>query len=445
MRLFSTFLIGLALCAFAASAQQTHTQSSTARKRVQTDPAAAELNRLLATAQEAVDKQDFAAAARAYEDYLAKKPDDPTAHYNLGYVYTALSRLDDARGEYERAISLAPSDPKMAPAYQNLGMILLPKDPGAAIEPLRHATELEPQDAHAKWLLGTALERSGKNAAAIEQFEAASKLDDKDVEIRISLGFALLGAGRTAEAEAAYRAALALHPEDDALRQAHLGLARSLLVQKKLDAAAFEFGAYLELEPSDVTVRIDRASVLVDSGKDDDALAELDKAASGGPEGLRALKLRSQILWEKKRYDDAIPVLQKAAAIAPTDPDIAARLGRVYVAKKDYPNALHWVAIAYNMNPSANDLLTQVVEVEYLNQNYGQALAALDALSKREDLPAGSWYLRATCYDKLDRLQEALDAYQKFLQLNNDENSDMYFVSTARVRALTRELKDKKR
>jgi tetratricopeptide (TPR) repeat protein len=140
-----------------------------------------------------------------------------------------------------------------------------------------------------------------------------------------------------------------------------------------------------------------------------------------------------------------VPVLRKAAAIAPHDPDIPARLGRVYLAKKDYPSALRWLATAYNANPSANDLLAQVIEAEYLNKNYAEALAGLDALSRREQLPAASWYLRATCYDKLGQIAEALDAYQKFLELNRDENSDMYFVSTTRVRVLTRELKDKKR
>jgi Flp pilus assembly protein TadD len=446
MTLFSKSLACCALCLLVGPVEQVGAQTPSSTKRhVPADTTAQELNRLLAAAQEAVNNQDFETAAQDYQNYLAKKPDDASVHYNLAYTYTALGRPDDARAEYERAIALDPSDPKMAPAYRNLGMTLLPKDPAAAIDPLEHAAQLEPQDARAKWLLGTALERSGKREAAIEQFQAAQKLDGHDVEITASLAYALLSAGRFAEAEAAYRATLSLDPEGVFLRQAHLGLANSLVAQKKLDEAASEFAAYLERAPNDVSVRIERASALVDLGKDDDALVELDRAATAGPEGLRALKLRSQIYWEKKRYDDAVPVLEKAAALAPRDPDIADRLGRVYLEKKDYPNALHWLVTAYDMNPAANDLLAQVVEAEYLSKNYAVALSGLDALSKREELPAASWYLRATCYDKLGQLPEALDAYQKFLQLNRDENSDMYFVSTSRVRTLTRELKDKKR
>jgi tetratricopeptide (TPR) repeat protein len=157
------------------------------------------------------------------------------------------------------------------------------------------------------------------------------------------------------------------------------------------------------------------------------------------------LKLRSQVYWEKKQFDEAVPVLLKAAALAPRDVDIPARLGQVYLRKKDYPNAAHWLTLAYNMNPSATDLLAEIVDVAYLNKNFTGALAALDILSKREELPAASWYTRAACYDNLMQAAQALEAYQRFLQMNKDENSDMYFISTARVRALTRELQNKKR
>jgi superkiller protein 3 len=400
------------------------------------------LNHLLDAAQEAIDRQDYASAAQNYQDYLAKKPDDATIHYDLGYVYTALHKPADAKSEYEKAIAL---NPKLAPAYQNLGITLLATDPAGAVAALQKAAELLPADARTKWLLGTALENNGKPAPAIDQFEAAEQLDAKDAEIRISLGQALLKAGRSKEAFAAFQDALALQPTGRALAEAHLGLGRAAITEKQLDKGASELAAYLEMEPTDADVRIDRASALVDLGKDDDALAELNRASTKGQEQLRALKLRSQIYWEKKRYDDALPVLQKAVALAPRDPDLLARLGRVYLQKKDYADAVRFLAAAYNMNPSANDLLADAVEAEYLNKNYREALAALDALAKREELPLGSWFMRAACYDNLGDAANALDAYQKFLQLNRDENSDMYFIATARSRVLTRELQNKKR
>ena len=160
---------------------------------------------------------------------------------------------------------------------------------------------------------------------------------------------------------------------------------------------------------------------------------------------MGTLKLRSDIYWKQKRYADAVAVLQKAAALAPQDADVSARLGEAYLRNKDFPNAIHWLATANNMNPQANDVLAYLVDAEYGGKNYAQALAALDMLSKREELPLASWYVRAVCYDNLQQTTQALGAYQKFLQLNTDQNSDMYFVSAERVRVLTRELQNKKR
>jgi tetratricopeptide (TPR) repeat protein len=427
------------LCANHGACAQT---VGVSKKRVPSDPAAQALNQLLADAQAAIDKQDYATAAQNYQDYLAKKPNDATVHYDLGYVFTALKKPADAKGEFEKAISI---DPKMGPAYLNLGLTLMSSDPAAAVEPLRHAAELMPEQARPKFYLGTALARSGQLAPAIESLQAAAKLDAKDPEIEGALGDALLSAKRATDAEAAYRSALALHPQGPALGLDHIGLARSLIAQKKLDEGAAELAAYLETQPTDTKARVERASILVDLGKDDDALAELDRAAAAGPEGLRALKLRAQIYWAKKRYDEALPVLEKAAVLAPQDANIAALLGHAYLQKKLYPNALQELSIAYKADPNATDVLLDLVAVEYQVKNYSVTLQLLDALAKRTELPPGSWFIRASCYDNLGQAVPALDAYQKFLQLNKDENSDMYFASTERARVLARELKEKKK
>jgi Flp pilus assembly protein TadD len=430
-----------ALCGFLAAASASSAQDlGASRKRIPQDPAAVELNNLQGQAQAAVDRKDYEAAVRAYQEYLAKKPDDATVHYDLGYAYTAMQKPADARSEYEKAIAL---DPRMAAAYQNLGLTLIPTDPAAAVTPLERAAELMPEDARTKWLLGVALESSEKPEAAIKQYEAAVKLNDKDPDIWDSLGFALLRAGRINDAQEALRRALALGPMKGAAAETHKGLAQVYIAEKKLDAAATELSAYLEARPHDTAARVEYASVLVDLQRDDAALAELDRAATAGTENLRALKLRALIAFRTKHYDDALRALQKAIVLAPQDPDLTAQLGHIYLEKKDYAHAVNVLVVAFKMNPSSNDVLGDLITAQYLNKNYAATLQGLDILSQRETLPLGSWFIRATCYDKLGQPLPALDAYKKFLELNTDQNNDMYFEASARVRTLTRELKRK--
>ena len=434
-------LKALACCALSAvvgAAPAAYAQTAS-KKRVPADPAQVALNNLLATAQAAMERKDFPAAAQNYQDYLAKKPDDALVHFDLGYAWMSMQKLNDAQGEYEKAISL---DPKMGSAYLNLGLTLVDTNPAAAAAALQKAVELAPNQPGPKFLLGVAFEKNHKLPEAIEQYQAAEALDGANFDIRFALARVLLNTGHASEAEPEFRAAADMHPDDPVVR---LGLARSLLMQKRRDEGVAELGKYLALQPDDVAARVERASAFVDMAKYEDALAELDQAATSRPEGLRALKLRSQIYFEKKRYADAVPVLQKARTLAPQDPDLPARLGHVYLENKQYANAIPELIVAFKMDGTSDDVLKDLIVAQYLNTNYPAALEGLDLLSKRESLPPGSWFMRAACYDKLAQPENALEAYQKFLQLNKDTNNDMYFEAAARARTLTRELKEKKR
>src|ERR1700760_914125 len=116
------------------------------------------LNDLLDEAQADIDKNDYEAAITPLQKFIAEKPDVAYAHFQLAYVYTALKRPDDARTEYERCVAL---DPKVAEAQLNLGILLLEKDPNAAVAPLRKAVELLPSQSRPRYLLGLALQHSG--------------------------------------------------------------------------------------------------------------------------------------------------------------------------------------------------------------------------------------------------------------------------------------------
>jgi Flp pilus assembly protein TadD len=407
------------------------------KTHIASDPSEVALNNLLVAAQNAINTQDYQTAASDYQEYLAKKPDDAQVHFQLGYAYTAMKNAREAKTQYEAAISL---DPKMSAAYLNLGLTQLSSDPGAAVAPLRKAVELSPDQADPKFFLGTALERSGQIAPALEQYEAAEKLDGRNSELHAALGRLYLRTNRPSDAEPQFRAALSLRQD---FSTAHLGLAESLAAEKKNEAADSEYRAYFALKPQDAEARVEHASLLAGLDKDDDALADLDRAAAGGAESVGALKLRSDLYMRKKRFGDAVQALQKAIALAPQDPDLPALIGHAYLDEKAYSDAANELTAALKMNPDANDVLENLVMAQYGNKNCQGALDGLDLLSRRMTLSLSAWFIRAACYDKLGQVAPALDAYKKFLDLNKDLNSDMYFEAAARARVLTRQLQNK--
>ena len=168
----AALLIAAMAAANAASAQVV----GSSHTRIPQDPEAVALNNFLAEAQTSLDAKDYATAAKDYQSYLEKKPEDAAVHFQLGYAYTAMQKLDDAKLQYQKAIEL---NPKMSEAYLNLGLALMDSDPGAAIAPLQKATELLPNQQRARFALGVAYERSNQPAQAVEQYRAAENLTTK--------------------------------------------------------------------------------------------------------------------------------------------------------------------------------------------------------------------------------------------------------------------------
>jgi Flp pilus assembly protein TadD len=428
-------LTGLAL-AFLVSAAEAQ---SVSRKRIAVVPAKEEaLHDLLVKAKAAADKEDYATAEADYQKYLAQKPEDASAHFDLGFVYTAQHEKEKAEGEYRRAIEL---NPKMTEAYLNLGISLMPDDPKAAVAPLEKVTELDYSYAKGHYLLGAAKERAGDLPSAMQEYAIAERLDPNDAEIHLTLGRADLASGNSAAtAEEEFREALKLEPHD---AEAQLGLAQSLIAEKKSAEAAASLGDYLSEKPDDAQARMMRASLLAGLGQNDDALAELDRLAKSGPETLDALKLRSLIDYQEKKYEETIATLQKAETIAPQDAEVRARLGHVLLETKNYPAAARELNEAFRLDPKSTETLRDLVAAEYLSEDYPATLAALSVLAQREPPQPGAWFVRATCYDHMGQPAEALAAYQKFLSLNTNKTSNEYFEAAARVRTLEKQVKDK--
>jgi len=422
----------------AALALGQSTQSATpARGQSRSQKLSNPLNDLLDEAQHAIDTNNFEAAVPPLNKFIAEQPEVAFAHFQLGYAYTALKRDDEARAEYERAMAL---DPKMPEPALNLGILLMEKEPAGAVAPLRKAVELLPSQSRPRFLLGSALERARDLTGAAEAYEAALRLDPRDAEGLAHLGNLYLRLNHTADAEPKFRAALEIQPN---FVPAALGLAQSLDAQKKPEAAD-AYRNYLELKPADSAARARLVHLLVEQEKDDLALQELDRAEAGKPPTLDSLKLRADIQIAQKKLDAAIVTLQQARALAPNDAQLIGGLGRVYLQKRDFPAAEKELKAALQTDPHNIVYWKDLSSTYYLSGNCPATLSTLDVIAKVETPGAGAWFIRALCYDKLRQLRPALDAYEKFLALEQGKSSDQVWQAQERSKVLKHMLEGKK-
>ena len=395
------------------------------------------LNDLLDEARQDIDKHDFAAAIVPLQKFLAEKDDFAYAHFQLGYAYTGLQKRKEARGEYERAIQL---DPKMPEAALNLGILLLSEDPAAAVQPLQRAVELLPTQSRPRALLGTAYEKSGDATSAERAFEGALALDPKDTETSLQLAQLWMRAGRARDAEAKFRAALSAEPQSVA---ALSGLAASLEAQKSPEAAE-AYRDYLKVQPNDGAAQERLVHLLIANEKYDEALAELDKKEKGGTPSLESLKVRADILIGEKKWSEAIAVLKQAVELTPDDARLRGGVGRTYLQQKDFANAEKELQAAIQLDPKNVSYWKDLASTTYLAGKYELTLHLLDRVAQLETPTTGELFVRALCYDKLQQTKAALDAYQKFLEADQNRNPDQVWQAQQRIMVLKKTLEKKR-
>ncbi len=407
--------------------------STQGTRRVVSNP----LNELLDQARAAIERNDFQAAIAPLQKFLAEKDDFAYAHFQLGYVYTALKQTKEARAEYEKAVAL---DPKMSEAQLDLGILLLDADPPAAVAPLARAVDLLPTQSRPRFLLGAAQERSGDPKSAAQSFEAALSLDPKDLDTTLPLAELYLSQKRAAEAESKFRAALELQP---GLPAALLGLAQSLDAQKKPEAAD-AYQDYLKTQPNDPAAKENLARSLVAKDQFDAAEALLGPELLGATPTVESLKLRADIQIGQKKWDAAAATLEQAVILAPQDAKLHGGLGRVYLQLHDFKNAELELKNSLRLDPQNLAYWKDLSSTYYLAKNYPATLSVLDVIAKVEKPNAGTWFIRALCYDNLQQAQPALDAYQKFLELDRDKNPDQVWQAQQRSIVLKKVLEKKR-
>jgi Tfp pilus assembly protein PilF len=395
------------------------------------------LNDLLNDAQHAIDTSNFEGAIPPLQKFIAEMPDVAYAHFQLAYAFTALHRADEARAEYERATSI---DPQMSEAYLNLGLLLTEKDPAAAVQALRKAVELLPAQSRPRLLLGVAQERSGDFPGAANSFEGAVHLDPRDTDATLHLAHLYLQLKKPAGAESKFRAVLEAKPDS---LEAVGGLAQCLDAQQKPEAAD-AYRKYLALQPGDAAIRTRLVHLLVEQQKYDDALAELDRADAGKKPSTDSLLLRADIQIAQKKTDEAIASLQAALALTPSDPKLLNGLGRLYLEKRDFPSAEKTFKAALQLDQSNLMIWKNLSSTYYLSGNYPATLGTLDVIAKVEPPTAASWFIRALCYDKLHQIKPALEAYQKFLDLDAGKNPDQIWQAQQRSKVLKHQLEEKR-
>ena len=143
-----------------------------------------DVDTLLRTGNFHYDNDEYDKALSYYRRALTINPDDATACFNMGCVYSMLGVLRKAVEMFEKFLKI---EPESAEAWYNAGLAYARfGDYGKAIEMSEKAVEIEPGFAKAWYNAGLAYKRIGNLAEARERFLHAQAEFEKSGEAELA-------------------------------------------------------------------------------------------------------------------------------------------------------------------------------------------------------------------------------------------------------------------
>ena len=342
----------------------------------------------------------------------------------LGEIALAESKPEDAEKAFGRVLEL---NPQSARAHSGLAEIHY--NAGKYAEAIAEAkAAISAGDDHAATvtLLGVALTAVNKFDEALPALNEAVKRDPKNTTALLYRAEAFIAQNKSNEAAADLRAALAIEPNT----RTKLRLAALLAQTKQFDAAIALFQEVVNAEPANADARTGLTAALIDSGKASDAVAELEHLVKAEPN--RAV-LHAQLaeLYLPKQPERALEQYRAAAELEPKNANHQVGLASALVKLRKFHEAVDVLKPVLAMNPTGDveyfartNLATALFELDDFPNAAQEFLWILDHQAKRGDRKrtAITLFFVGVCLDKLGNFEQAMKAYNQFLELASPDN-----------------------
>jgi tetratricopeptide (TPR) repeat protein len=460
-------LIALLVAPFQQRPPQTPPSAPKPAEAPAQDPLA-QATSLYENAQKAHEAGDLAKAVDLYSEALKHDPTLWPAEFQRSIAYLSLNRLQEARSSIERVLKLLAEFSESPELRGMTGRAMIIRgeialaggDRSGAEESFRRALEINPQAGQAHAGLAEILLASDRVTEAITAAKAALNAGDDRSSTWTMLGTALVMTQQYDDAVVILNEALKRNArQGTALRSR----AEAYIARQKFPEAINDLRAAAELEP-DTIVRLRLAEVYARNKQHADAIALLQTILKAEPDNSEARTQLAAAMIDSGKAAEAITALEALVKEQPNRADLHAQLAELYLttqpdkaldqylaaAKLEPQQPRHQIGIATAMVrqrrfQEAVPILKAAiaanppVEVAYFaHTNLATALFEMDdyagaaseyvwilkrqqALGDRRRV-AVSIYLLGICFDKLGDFEQALKAYENFLQLATSDN-----------------------
>ncbi len=390
-------------------------------------------------AESAMDNQQWPEAEAILRKLVAANPKDARAWFDLGYVMHAQHNYSEAILAYRGAVA---AQPDSFECNLNLGLMLAHENNAEASNYLNMATKLKPtgdnpqQELARAWAALAQEQDLRAPQSALDSWTHAVTLAPANALYRLGLGEALERTGDSAGAEREYREANQLLPNSTDTLAA---LSNFLMRARRLPDAEEVLRKLVAAAPQNENAHLQLGRVLSAQQNDAEASAELKKALALRPDDWDALRELAFVQQRSKQFAAAEESYRALLPHFPDDAELYEGLGSALLSQLKYAEAQNKLMACVRLKPDWGEAYGQLALAAAGNKRYELAIQSLDERKKRlPDLPS-SYFLRATCYDHLRRLAEAVENYKAFLEASKGQFPDDEWKARHRLVAIERE------
>ncbi len=296
----------------------------------------------------------------------------PNRLLEQGLQHHRNGRINEAKNIYEQVLAQNPRDPD---GLHLLGLThLQTDDPGGAVELIRRAVKLQPDNAAFQSNLGEALVAFGRPREALAAFQRAGKLAPNEPQYQMAIGNCHARCGELVEAEkrlrkltarfpayalgwlnlgnamrdqqraqdalACYERAIAL---DSDLADAHNNLGSVLHGLGQLEAAEAAYRRALAIAPDHALVQCNLVSVLIDRGLFTAAESVCHQIIAHAPDLAMAHSFLGAAVGHQGRLQEALGCYQRAATLDPDNLLTMAAIGATLHETGETEQAMRWL------------------------------------------------------------------------------------------------------
>jgi tetratricopeptide (TPR) repeat protein len=313
-------------------------------------------------------------SAAAWDRYAALAPNDDTARRERGFARIHLRQFETGIADLEWYIARHPDDPM---GHYELGLAQSTRDPTKGLASLDRALELKPDFVAARAARGALYYVQGKPEAALPDLESAVASEPTNGVILDRLGQAYRALDRLADAIPVLRKAALLAPDESTIQ---LHLANALAEAGQTPESEVLMDRYRQRRPTQAPRDLMRYLSLTPEQQRADYRVRVEKAVHDNPGDANAQLHYLKLSLEEGQMEHAVATAHMIAVMKP-GAAVLADAGRALLIARQYSPAKELLEQAAASDPSAG-LELDLSIAAFHNEGAAEGLRLVDRVAK---------------------------------------------------------------